>query len=68
STLDRRTARALSYRLRKYADRTGTTFLVATAHDDLTEDLAPDILIRKLPGRQVEQYSPAMTAANSEAL
>jgi hypothetical protein len=54
STLDRRTARAVAYRLRKYADRTGATFLVATAHDDLIEDLAPDVLIRKRSGWQVE--------------
>jgi len=47
STLDRRTARAVAYRVRKYADRTGATFLVATAHDDLAQDLAPDVLIRK---------------------
>ncbi len=54
STLDRRTAKAVAYRLRKYADRTGATFLVATAHDDLIEDLAPDVLIRKRSGKQVE--------------
>ena len=47
SMLDRRTARALSHRIRKYADRTGTTFVVATAHDDLGEDLDPDVLVRK---------------------
>jgi hypothetical protein len=54
STLDRRTAKAVAYRLRKYADRTGATFLVATAHDDLIEDLSPDVLIRKRSGKQVE--------------
>jgi ABC-type ATPase with predicted acetyltransferase domain len=47
SVLDRRTARGLSHRIRKYADRTGTTFVVATAHDDLGEDLDPDVWVRK---------------------
>lgn len=57
STLDRRTARAVAYRVRKYADRTGATFLVATAHDDLAEDLVPDVLIRKRCAAQVELRS-----------
>jgi len=67
STLDRRTAKALAYRLRKHADRTGTTFIVATAHDDLAEDLAPDVLIRKLAGRQVELRSVAPASRNPPA-
>lgn len=54
STLDRRTARAVAYRVRKYADRTGVTFIVATAHDDLADDLAPDVVIRKGSAGQVE--------------
>jgi uncharacterized protein len=57
STLDRRTARAVAYRVRKYADRTGATFIVATAHDDLAEDLVPDVLIRKRCAEQVELRS-----------
>ena len=67
STLDRRTAKALAYRIRKYADRTGTTFVVATAHDDLAEDLAADVLVRKLSGRQVELRSVALTSETSSA-
>ena len=67
STLDRRTAKALAYRIRKYADRTGTTFIVATAHDDLAEDLVPDVLVRKLAGRQVELRSVALTSETSSA-
>lgn len=57
STLDRRTARAVAYRVRKYADRAGVTFLVATAHDDLLKDLAPDVLVRKKSAAQVEVRS-----------
>ena len=57
STLDRRTARAVAYRVRKYADRTGVTFIVATAHDDLAEDLVPDVLVRKKSAGQVDVRS-----------
>jgi hypothetical protein len=57
STLDRRTARAVAYRLRKFADRTGATFIVATAHDDLAEDLVPDVVVRKKSAAQVELRS-----------
>lgn len=53
STLDRLTARAVAHRVRKYADRTGTTFLVATAHDDLDADLLPDVRITKRAAAQV---------------
>lgn len=54
STLDRQTARAVAYRLRRHADRTATTFIAATAHDDLAADLSPDVLIRKRVAAQVE--------------
>lgn len=47
STLDRITAKVIAYNLRKLALRNGTGFLLATAHDDLTEDLQPDILVQK---------------------
>jgi len=62
STLDRRTARAVAYRVRKYADRTGTTFVVATAHDDLAEDLCPDVIVRKRWAGQVEVRSVGVGA------
>ncbi len=54
STLDRRTARAVAYRVRKYATATGRTFVVATSHDDLAEDLRPDLVVRKRSGSAVE--------------
>jgi len=58
STLDRQTARAVAYRVRKYADRTGATFIVATAHDDLAEDLCPDVIVRKKSAARVEVRGP----------
>ncbi len=56
STLDRLCARAVAYRLRRLADREGVTVLAASAHDDLIEDLAPDVLIRKEAGAGVEVW------------
>jgi len=56
STLDRLCARAVAYRLRRLADREGVTILAASAHDDLGEDLAPDVLIRKEVGVSVEVW------------
>lgn len=47
STLDRDTARAVAYCLQKIARRERKTLLVATTHEDLFEDLNPNIVIRK---------------------
>jgi ABC-type ATPase with predicted acetyltransferase domain len=54
STLDRLCARAVAYRVRRMASREGVTVLAASAHDDLLEDLAPDVLVVKHEGRRVE--------------
>ena len=60
STLDRLCARAVAYRLRRLADREGVTVLAASAHDDLVEDLAPDVLVVKGAGAEVEvRYADA---------
>ncbi len=45
--LDRVTAVGIAHNIRKYADRYGTTFIVATSHNDLTENLCPDVIIQK---------------------
>jgi hypothetical protein len=54
STLDRLCARAVAYRVRRMASREGVTVLAASAHDDLLEDLAPDVLIIKHEAARVE--------------
>ena len=46
AALDRTLARTISFSLRKLATRTGLGFLVATTHDDILEDLQPDVLVR----------------------
>jgi hypothetical protein len=43
ATLDRPLARVLSANLRRLVTRTGTGFLAATTHDDIAEDLQPDV-------------------------
>ena len=47
SELDSVTAAVISYRLRKFAKSTGTTFILASSRDDILRDLAPDILVVK---------------------
>jgi hypothetical protein len=54
STLDRLCARAVAYRVRRMASREGVTVLAASAHDDLLEDLAPDVLVIKHEAQRVE--------------
>ena len=56
STLDRLCARAVAYRVRRLADTHGLTVVAASAHDDLLEDLAPDVLIVKHAGDRVEVH------------
>ena len=60
SRLDRCCARALAYRVRRLVDRHGLTLLAASAHEDLVEDLAPDVLVTKHEGPGVEvRYADA---------
>jgi hypothetical protein len=47
SELDRITAVVISYNIHKFAKRTGTTFILASSHDDILLDLAPDVLVIK---------------------
>jgi ABC-type ATPase with predicted acetyltransferase domain len=47
SELDRITAAVISYNIHKYAKRTGVTFILASSHEDILLDLAPDVLVVK---------------------
>ena len=47
SGLDRVTAAVISYNIYKFAKRTGTTFVLASSHDDILADLTPDVLVVK---------------------
>jgi ABC-type ATPase with predicted acetyltransferase domain len=46
AVLDRTLAKVLAFNVRKLASRTGVGVLCATTHDDLTEDLNPDVFVR----------------------
>jgi len=50
--LDRITARIIAANVRKFADKFKSTFIVATTHDDLYDDLQPDVYIEKLFGNR----------------
>jgi ABC-type ATPase with predicted acetyltransferase domain len=51
SDLDRISAAVICYNIHKFAKRTGTTFILASSHDDILLDLAPDVIvIRELSG------------------
>jgi ABC-type ATPase with predicted acetyltransferase domain len=44
--LDRPLAKVVAFNLRKLATRTGVGVLAATTHDDIIDDLNPDLLVR----------------------
>jgi hypothetical protein len=46
----------VAYRLRRAADRWGLTVLAASAHDDLAQDLAPDVLVVKEAGAAAQVH------------
>jgi ABC-type ATPase with predicted acetyltransferase domain len=46
ATLDRTLAKAVAFNVRKLAARSGTGLLAATTHEDVLDDLAPDVLVR----------------------
>lgn len=46
AVLDRTLAKVLAFNVRKLADRSVVGVLCATTHDDLTEDLNPDVVVR----------------------
>lgn len=54
AALDRPLAKVLAFNLRKLAARTGAGVLAATTHDDLADDLAPDLHVRCLGDGRVE--------------
>ena len=45
--LDRVTAAIVAFNIHKFAKRTKTTFILASSHDDILMDLAPDVLVIK---------------------
>jgi len=59
STLDRDTAKIVSFNVQKLARKEGKAVLVATTHTDLLEDLKPSVHIHKRFGKEIEvKYFP----------
>ncbi len=46
ATLDRTLARVIAFNLRRLCDRVGVGFLLATTHEDVVDDLSPDVHVR----------------------
>jgi len=46
SGLDRLSAAAVSYRVRRYAKERKVTFFLASSHEDVLADLQPDVIVR----------------------
>jgi len=63
--LDRVTAKVISRSARKIANRRGVGFLLATTHEDLIDDLQPDIVVRCRGSGIVEVESRVPFAARS---
>ena len=58
AALDRVTAAVVAYNVRRSADMYDTTFIVATSHEDLMEDLQPDIVVVKHYGGKSDIFYP----------
>lgn len=57
SNLDRITAAVISFNIRKFAKRNRVTFILASSHDDILIDLAPDALVvKELSGKTQVVY------------
>lgn len=54
ATLDRPLAKVVAFNLRKLVTRTGVGVLAATTHDDVADDLNPDVWVRCLGDGHVE--------------
>lgn len=47
AVLDRVTAKVVAYNLQKVARKNGKTLVLATTHNDMIDELGPDIIVRK---------------------
>ena len=54
ATLDRTLAKVVAFNVRKLVTRAGVGLLAATTHDDVTDDLDPDVLVRCVGDGHVE--------------
>lgn len=59
ATLDRTLAKVIAFNIRRLADRMGVGFLLATTHEDVAEDLSPDVHVRCRLDGTIDVKSPA---------
>ncbi len=64
ATLDRDTAKIISYNLQKITRQQGKAVIIATTHSDLQEDLKPSVLVHKRYGEEIRiNYYPNTAAS-----
>lgn len=64
ATLDRDTAKIVAFNLQKLARQQGIAVVAATTHNDLLQDLAPNVLVEKRFGREIKvSYFPDAQAS-----
>jgi ABC-type lipoprotein export system ATPase subunit/GNAT superfamily N-acetyltransferase len=64
ATLDRDTAKIVAFNLQKFARQQGKAVIAATTHNDLSEDLAPNVLVEKRFGKEISvSYFPDAEAS-----
>ena len=54
AVLDRVTAKIVAFSLQKHSRKEGKTLIVATTHEDLIDEMGPDLIIRKRFREKVE--------------
>jgi len=54
SVLDRITASCIAHNIRRFADRYKVTFILASAHQDILRDLAPDVIVTRDMSNETE--------------
>jgi uncharacterized protein len=58
ATLDRTLAKVIAFNIRRLADLLGVGFLLATTHEDVVEDLSPDVQVRCSLDGTIDVRSP----------
>lgn len=66
ATLDRDTAKIVSFNVQKVARALGKAVIVATTHTDLLEDLSPNVRVHKRFGKEISIFPMEKTGTKSE--
>ncbi len=66
ATLDRTLAKVISFNVRRMCDRSKTGFLLATTHEDLAEDLSPEVHVTCRLGGEIRVEGKASPQPQSD--